>query len=206
LEQKIHTDLPDFSFQNIELSDTARERDADVLRSMNLYRLPKQDVTLAYPQIQFENRPDKNTCPVLTIGDSYWYGPVYMGIQQYCFGGGSFWYYNNKIVPKPENATEAWELDLKAELLKHKVVMLIYSDANLIDFGNGFIESAYTLFQNPKVFYENVLKQKQFKYAIQNIRQTPYLLKASTNLSETRHISLDSAIRIMAHQQLTNTL
>jgi hypothetical protein len=206
LEQMIHADLPDFSFKTIELSDTARERDADVLRSMNLYRLPKQDVTLAYPQIQFENRPDKNIFPVLTIGDSYWYGPVYMGIQQYCFGGGSFWYYNNKIVPKPENASEAWELDLKTELLQHKVVMLVYSDANLSDFGNGFIESAYTLFQNPKLFYQHASQQKQLKSAIQTIRQTPYLLKASTNLSESKHISLDSAIRIMAHRQLTNTL
>ena len=205
IEWLTHTDLPDFFIRSIEVSDTARERDADVLKSMNLYRPPQQDVPLAYPIVEFEQNEQKNRFPILTIADSYWYGPVYMGIQQNCFGNGSFWYYNNKIVPKPENASEAWELDLKSELLRHKAVMLLYSDANLLDFGNRFIESAYALFVNPNQYYQSVEKNRNFKNAQKLVRQNPFLLKVATVQSELKNISLDSAIKLQARTLLTNT-
>ena len=79
--EKLHScDLPDLFWNNIEVVDSARGRDADVLKSMNLLSNPNQNMKLAYPEIQFEDDSLKNTTRVLTISDSYWYGPVYMGV------------------------------------------------------------------------------------------------------------------------------
>lgn len=94
--------LPEIAWENTVVADTAQSRDADVLKSMNLYTEPKQDIKLAYQELLFEGDSAKNTTRVLTISDSYWYGAVYKGIGVNCFAGGEFWYYYNKVIPSPD--------------------------------------------------------------------------------------------------------
>src|SRR5690606_17890810 len=135
-------------------------RDADVLKSMNLWRNPPQKMKLAYPVIEFEDDETKNRTRVLTISDSYWYGPVYMGIPKYCFGNGQFWYYFNKVIPSPSGEkVEVWELDLKKEIESYDVIMLLYSDGNLPAFGSGFIEEVYHMYTDP-ASYQKARMQK----------------------------------------------
>jgi len=71
IEQLHRCDLPDLRWDGVDVVDTARSRDADVLNSMNLYSNPPQNMKLAYPRIQFENDSLKNTTRVLTISDSH---------------------------------------------------------------------------------------------------------------------------------------
>ena len=132
IEKLHHCDMPDIVWNKIDVVDTARSRDADVLKSMNLSVNPKQHMKLAYPEVMFENDTLKNRTRVLTISDSYWYGPVYMGVPQNCFAGGQFWYYYNKIIPNPSTTekVEVWQLDLKQNIESNQVVMLLYSDGN----------------------------------------------------------------------------
>ncbi len=193
-------DLPNIIWNKIEVVDTARSRDADVLKSMNLYNTPAQNMKLAYPEVMWENDSAKNNTRVLTISDSYWYGPVYMGILQNSFGNGQFWYYYNKIIPRPadENLTEVWQVDLKTELEKNKVIMLLYSDGNLPGFANTFIEDAFELYTNPKHYYENIAKQKNIKQFAKQIREKPVLLKKATKKALDLQIPLDSAIKLDA--------
>lgn len=198
IENLHHCDLPNISWDNIDVVDTVRSRDADVLRSMNLYKNPNQNQKLAYPSILFESDSIKNRTRVLTISDSYWYGPVYMGVPQNCFAGGSFWYYYNKIIPNPAGATEkieVWQLDLKKEIESNQVIMLLYSDGNLTSFANAFIEDAYELYTNPKAYYERNEKDKAIRQNQKLIRETPNLLKKSTKKSQDLQIPLDSAIK-----------
>ena len=56
LQQK---DLPEISWNKVEVVDTARSRDADVLKSMNLLSAPEQQIKLAYPQLLFEQDSSK---------------------------------------------------------------------------------------------------------------------------------------------------
>ena len=157
IEKLHHCDLPNISWNKIDVVDTARSRDADVLKSMNLNSNPNQNQKLAYPEVLFEQDSVKNKTRVLTISDSYWYGPVYMGVPQNCFAGGSFWYYYNKIIPNPAGATEkieVWQLDLKQQIESNQVIMLLYSDGNLPTFANSFIEDAYDLYTNPNAYYQ----------------------------------------------------
>jgi hypothetical protein len=195
--EKLHRcDLPGISWQNVVVVDTAQHRDADVLKSMNLWKNPKQKMKLAYPEVLFENDSVKNTHRVLTISDSYWYGPVYMGVPQQCFGGGKFWYYYNKIIPRPDDdKVEVWQLDLKKEIESNEVIMLLYSDGNLPTFGNNFINDAYELYTSPATYHEKNVRHQQIQTFAKQIRETPGLLKKATLRSKENSITLDSAIR-----------
>jgi len=200
IENLHHCDLPDILWKKIDVVDTARSRDADVLKSMNLYSNPAQNMKLAYPQILFEQDTMKNRTRVLTISDSYWYGPVYMGVGQNCFAGGQFWYYYNKIIPNPnpEERVEVWQLDLKQSIESNRVIMLLYSDGNLPNFGNTFIEDAYELYTSPATYYARVEKTRNLKQFEKQIREKPVLLKKATKKSFDLHIPLDSAIKLDA--------
>ncbi|MBK6523626.1 MAG: hypothetical protein IPG08_15650 [Sphingobacteriaceae bacterium] len=164
---------------------------------MNLYRNPEQNMKLAYPQIGWENDSLKNTTRVLTLSDSYWYGPVYMGILNGAFAGGQFWYYYNKVIPSPipGEKVEVWQLDLKQSIESNQIVMLLYSDGNLSAFGNSFINDAYEMYTSPITYYARKEKQDQIQNFAKQIRETPLLLKKATQKSNDQQIPLDSAIR-----------
>ncbi len=196
--EKLHQcDMPAIVWNTVDVVDTSRSRDADVLKSMNLYSNPEQNMKLAYPNIVFEDDSIKNRTRVLTISDSYWYGPVYMGVGQNCFAGGQFWYYYNKVIPSPIQGqkVEVWEMDLKKEIESNQVIMLLYSDGNLGAFGNNFIPDVYELYTSPKTFYERQARNQQIQNYAKQIRETPVLLKKSTQNSNEKMITLDSAIR-----------
>lgn len=197
IERLHHCDLPDIVWKKTDVVDTARSRDADVLKSMNLYRNPSQNMKLAYPEVMFEQDSIKNKTRVLTISDSYWYGPVYMGVPQNCFAGGQFWYYYNKIIPNPNPAerVEVWQLDLKQSIESNEVIMILYSDGNLPAFGNTFIEDAYEMYTSPKQYYARIERERTIKQYEKQIREKPVMLKKATKRSEDYQISLDSAIR-----------
>jgi hypothetical protein len=172
---------------------------------MNLYYSPKQNQKLAYPSISFEKDSLKNKTKVLTVADSYWYGPVYMGVPQNCFASGSFWYYYNKIIPNPSWASEkveVWQLDLKQEIESNHVIMLLYSDGNLSSYSNAFIDDVYELYTNPKLYNQRNEKNKALRTNQKLIRETPNLLKKSTKKSQDLQIPLDSAIKIDAMKML----
>jgi hypothetical protein len=200
IEKLHHCDMPDIVWKKIDVVDTSRSRDADVLKSMNLYKNPEQNMKLAYPDVMFEQDSIKNQTRVLTISDSYWYGPVYMGVGQSCFAGGQFWYYYNKVIPSPTpgQKVEVWQLDLKQQIESNQVIMLLYSDGNLPSYANTFIEDAYEMYTNPKTYYARVQKNKSIKEFEKQIREKPVLLKKATKKSQDFQIPLDSAIKLDA--------
>lgn len=196
--EKLHAKpMPHIFWKTIDVVDSSRSRDADVLNSMNLKFNPPQGMKLAYPQIEWEQDSTKNNVRVLTISDSYFYDQVYMQILQNSFGNGQFWYYNNKVVPSPKQGekVETWELDLKSEIESNQVIMLMYSDGNLPKFGNNFIQDAYELYTSPTTYYNRIKNIKQVQEYAKQIRENPLLLKKATVFSQTNKITLDSAIK-----------
>jgi hypothetical protein len=193
-------DMPDIVWEQVDVVDSARGRDADILKSMNLMNDPPVGQKLAYPQVQFEDADEKNTTRVLTLSDSYWYGPVYLGVPNYCFGGGQFWYYYNKVIPSPKQGekVEVWQLDLRTEIESNDVIMLLYSDGNLPAFGNGFIQDAYEMYTAPAKFAARTERNRLVNTYAKQIRESPILLKQSTKLSDDLQVPLDSAIRLDA--------
>lgn len=200
IEKLHHCDLPDITWSKVDVVDTAQHRDADVLKSMNLLRNPAQNMKLAYPEVLFESDSIKNRTRVLTVSDSYWYGPVYMGVPASVFAGGQFWYYCNKVVPspKPGEKVEVWELDLKKEIESNQVIMLLYSDGNLSAFGNNFIPDVYEMYTAPTAYKTRMEKYKNIQFYAKDIRNNPGFLKKATQKSKDLMIPLDSAIRLDA--------
>ncbi|MBP7808130.1 MAG: hypothetical protein KA163_02445 [Bacteroidia bacterium] len=192
--------MPEIAWENTIVADTAQSRDADVLKSMNLYVEPEQDIKLAYQELLFEEDSSKNPTRVLSIGDSYWYGAVYKGIGVNCLGGGEFWYYYNKVIPSPNGVkTEVWELNLKEQIEQNNnVVMLVYSDGNLGGFGNSFIQDAYEMYTSPQTYWARMEKNKAIQTYAKQIRNQPSLLKKATAKSNELQIPLDSAIKLDA--------
>ncbi len=207
--EKLHrVILPKITWTNIEISDTPRSRDADILKSMNLAYNPPFNEKYTYPNYQFEiDTSIKKTPKILVIGDSYWYGPVYMGVNKYVFGNGQFWYYYNKVVPSPIQGekVEVWQLDLKSNIESNQIILIAYSDGgNLANYGNNFIDDVYLLYTNPKEFKTYWKNKQQIQQYAKQIRQTPQYLKKATILSEENKISLDSAILFLSHQLKKN--
>lgn len=200
MEKLHHCDMPDLVWEKIDVVDTARSRDADVLKSMNLYSNPEQNMKLAYPEIMWEQDSIKNQTRVLTVSDSYWYGPVYMGVGQASFAGGQFWYYYNKIIPNPNPAEkiEVWQLNLKESIEQNKIIMLLYSDGNLGAFGNKFIQDVYEMYTSPNTFYARIERDRNIQTYAKQIREKAGLLKKATQKSNELQIPLDSAIRLEA--------
>jgi hypothetical protein len=123
-----------------------------------------------------------------------------MGVGQACFANGQFWYYANRVVPSPRpgEKVEVWELDLKQEIESNQVIMILYSDGNLPIFGNTFINDAYELYTSPKTYLARAEKNKQIQIYAKQVRETPALLKKSTQKSNYLQIPLDSAIKLDA--------
>lgn len=193
--------MPEIAWENTVVVDTAQSRDADVLKSMNLYKNPPQNMKLAYQELMFEGDTAKNTTRVLAIGDSYWYGALFKAIPTNCMGGGQFWYYYNKVIPPPVQGQniEAWELNLKEEIEQnHQVVMLVYSDGNLPGFGNSFIQDAYEMYTSPQTYWPRMEKHGIIQTYAKQIRNQPLLLKKATVKSNELQIPLDSAIKLDA--------
>ncbi|MBK9284595.1 MAG: hypothetical protein IPM51_09790 [Sphingobacteriaceae bacterium] len=197
MEQLRQVDLPEIGWNTLQISDTARHRDHDVLKSMNLYTKPPQNMPLAYPDLLLESDSTNAKVKMLTIADSYWYGIVYMDVPKYCFDNGQFWYYNNRVVPNPSQTekVEAWQLDLKESIEQCKIVLILGSDPALPALGWGFVDNAYELYTNPKAYYERIERTKLIKQYEKQIRELPNLLKKSTQNSMDRMITLDSAIK-----------
>ncbi|GAB4205354.1 MAG: hypothetical protein Fur0023_14070 [Bacteroidia bacterium] len=206
LEKLRHKPFPSIVWDNVEISDTPRSRDADILKSMNLAKnLPFRE-KYAYPDYGYTVDSSLQQQKVLVIGDSYWYGPVYMGVNKYVFGDGQFWYYYNKVVPspKPGEKVEVWQLDLKSAIEQNDVIMLAYSDGNLPTFGSGFIEDAYLLYTQPDEFEKYWRNKQDIQQYARRIRENPEYLKKATILSEENKITLDSAIIYLSHQLKNN--
>jgi hypothetical protein len=76
--------------------------------------------------------------------------------------------------------------------------MILYSDGNLPIFGNTFINDAYELYTSPKTYLARAEKNKQIQIYAKQVRETPALLKKSTQKSSYLQIPLDSAIKLDA--------
>lgn len=139
-------ELPNVVVDSYNVTDDAWDTDDDIERGMNLlFNIP--DNVMGYPAFRVVKAPQKKYSKVLTIADSYFWGPFNWGMSRDVFGGGQFWYYNEAIYPDSfEKPLFVKDIDLKSKLEEHDVVLILVTDANLFKFGFGFVEQAYNLY------------------------------------------------------------
>jgi hypothetical protein len=142
-------DLPSMGWDRVILKKACQD-DYDLGEGLNLlFKLPRD--RMAYPVLRFESDEGRIKPSVLVIADSFYWNLFKLDITK-AFSNSDFWYYNQEIfhsVGSPEGT--AGQLDLREQILKHDVIILLATESNLPDFGWGFIEEAYRLLQSGKL-------------------------------------------------------
>jgi len=193
LEQLMNLNLPNIVYTDVTLKDTVLVRDGDILKKAQL-DIPKGD-SLAYPQsIGFEQGTSVQPQKIIGIGDSYFRGFYYLGALQHAFDNSQLWYYYNSIIPENTSNPEVWELDLKAEIMKTKAIVLLSNEMNLKNLGNGFIDDAYDLFSNPEKYYLKKKEKNKLNTIKKEIRTNKETLTQLTKKAQERGITIDSLI------------
>jgi hypothetical protein len=145
IEKVRHIDIPDLRWKNIE-TENAKDIDYDCGDVMNLlWRIkgPK----MAYVQFEFEENPKKTKPNVLVVADSYFWNINNMGIPERLFNDYSYWYYNSTAYAKGAPMKGVKELNLKQEIERKDVIIILATEVNLYTYGFGFIENAYNLYK-----------------------------------------------------------
>jgi hypothetical protein len=157
MEQRGHFQLPSVRQTGLEVTTAPRYTDNDLLRVLNLLRNPAPPA-LAYPTLAFDPpRPGQTRPRLLLIGDSYgWSFIAFYPYLQHLFAPKShFWYYNNEVVWPPisgqaPGSTAVANLNLRQELVTHDVVLILFTEHNLVDFDRSFSTNAIKTFDSPR--------------------------------------------------------
>lgn len=138
IEHERKIDMNTIYWNKIE-SKQPEDEDYDIGDGMNLISKLKS-FPMGYPQIQFEKDSLKAKPNILVVSDSYYWGIFNFGFS-ILFNESHFWYYNQEIYPdsyiKPVSTKQ---IDLKEEIQKHDVILLMSTQATLPNLGWGFIE------------------------------------------------------------------
>jgi glutaredoxin-related protein len=190
-------DLPGIYWNETEI-DFAKNGDFDVAEGLNLLFNLKPD-KLAYPKVEFESKASSNQPSALVISDSFYWILYNMGFQK-VFSKDHFWYYNRGIYPEYfSKPTFVDQLDIKKEILSHDVIILMAGEANLLNLGWGFIETANKLFMKSNA---GTMSYHEFLQQVNDMRN--FIKSDSAWLEQVRikalkkSISLDSMLTLDA--------
>lgn len=140
-----NVELPEMKW-TIDGKWRAREADYDLAEGMNLmFRIRGPE--MAYPKIYFDTINVKPFLSLLTISDSfYWFFVGYQIGEQ--FKEHHYWYYNNEVFPSlgANKPTYVKDLNLKAEIEKKDIFLIMSSEHAMSKYGFGFIDEAYDLY------------------------------------------------------------
>ncbi|MFA7081594.1 MAG: hypothetical protein WC135_03180 [Bacteroidales bacterium] len=143
-------DLPNIVFDSLNYGK-AQFTDNDIGKALNLFWI-KDDLKLVYPVFRYDNSNVKTEKPKsLVIGDSFYWGMFSIGFSDKVFREGDFWYYFHNIYP--ENYGEGGVIpkfvaliDLKEEIKKFDLIIIMQTEPSLDKFSFGFIDRAYDMF------------------------------------------------------------
>ena len=139
IEKIRNIDLPNLYWTKVDLAE-AKESDYDIADGLNI-KFKLRSFKMGYPRIQFESESGKTKPSVLVISDSYYWGMYGFGITK-AFSNSHFWYYNKQIYPESfEKTVETTGINLKDEIARYDVIIIMATEATLPKLGWGFIES-----------------------------------------------------------------
>jgi hypothetical protein len=147
IEKLKNIEMNHIYWEKISISQPKYE-DCDISKSMNLLFQPRT-FDMAYPEIKLEFNPKKTKPSLLVIADSFYWGIYNMGWSN-LFTNDRFWFYNKEIYPKYDDVSSTEDVNLKDEIMKNDIFIILSTDANLPNLGWGFIENAYHIFFETK--------------------------------------------------------
>ena len=193
LNYKYSLNTPCMSWKNnILMSDSLMDLDYDIGEGMNLLvnQLPSEK--LAYPKIEYVKNENSKP-PLLVIGDSFNFGLDETDMQNKVFSNYKFLYYYKELIPYTDDKEAFYKLNIKDEIFNHKVITLVATEHNLVNFGWGFIEQALDILEGKNDGTINDYERK-IKLMVEKIKQNPEWYKQVVDKSISGKISLDSAL------------
>lgn len=146
IENMRKIDLPDISWNEVEMADS-RGTDYDIADGMNL-KFKLKSFAMAYPKLLFESNKGKDNVSVLVISDSFYKSMFDEGMLSNSFSKHQFWYYNKQVFLNGKDTKKhVQEINLKLEIQKSDVIIILATEATLPNLGWGFIENTYQLFK-----------------------------------------------------------
>lgn len=182
--------LPKFNFTDTLFSTKTKFTDADIEQGMNLL-FDIEDLEMAYPSFNVIRDANTQSTRAMVVGDSYYWGLYNHGFATDFLSNGQFWFYFKEINEIGKEKQLVKNVDIKNEIQKHNVVILMVTEANLSDFAFGFIESAYTLFNLPL----EQEKEERIKLMERNILHTKNWYEDIKLMAKEKGISVERAVR-----------
>lgn len=200
IEKARSIDMPNIYWKESETRYASEEdTDYDIGNGMNLlFNFPSKK--MAYPDIHFESDAGKTKPSVLVVSDSFFWTMYNMGITNVFFNS-HFWFYNREIHPGSGSMDF---VNLKEELDRHDVIILMATPTTMKGYGWGFIEEAYNIYANGGIDYT------KFKKRVDECRVVITSDEGQRNKAqekaEEQKISLDSSITLEAIHQVKTAM
>ncbi len=187
--------MPHLYWNDIEIADS-RESDNDIEEGMNLlFKLKQQK--MAYPKLLFESDSLKTKPSALVIADSFFWQIYGRGITT-LFSKCHFWFCGRQIYPESfEKSLTSDQIDLKSEIEKHDIIIIMATEANLRNFGWEFIDKASDKFVGVPIIHNAAFNLKVSE-TITNIRNDKKWHELIQQKALERGISLDSMMLLDA--------
>lgn len=146
IENKRQIDLPDIVVDEVKMSENVVHPDRDVEENMNtLFEI--ESPPMPYLKYSFVKKDTSVKPKVLAISDSYYWQVYGAQIPQNVFDWGGFWFYFKTIHPERNGKLVSVDsVNLRNELFKQDVIMIMGTEATLHMFPYGFIEKSYRYF------------------------------------------------------------
>jgi hypothetical protein len=191
LDLKYSIDLPKIRLKSITESNIMYDSDDDVEKMMNvLENIPDEPM----PKIDIDfDTLNKDKLRVLTIGDSYFFGLNDFGLLKTIFYKSEFWYYFDEVRRSEYEYILVSEYeDIKKEIEKNKLLLIIFTEANLHTTPKENIEELYYIYC-AKPTYKLELERHKERFKNQ-IKKDKNWLKFVQEKADKKDISIDKAI------------
>jgi hypothetical protein len=149
LEKVRHTTLSHPTWTTVSHTKSAADNDKDIIKSLNLILPIKKDVFSYAADLHYNTGKTKpNT---IFIGDSFIWTWMYLNFPHNISNTWEFWYYYNEVYlsnkdGKERPTTSIKEHNRKQALLDADCIIILNTEINLSQLGNGFIEATYDLY------------------------------------------------------------
>lgn len=166
IEDLRQTDLPDIVWDGIDNRKKLFGVDNDIEQSLNMF-FPMPNFPMPYPVYHIE-QDQKTKLKSLVIADSFYWQLQNSGFSKSLFDDGEFWFYNKQVYPaRAKGGTWTKDLNLKEEILKRDVIILLCTEPVLKRLFWDFVSDSYQLFtgkqdtlpQSREVEIENIIRQ-----------------------------------------------
>jgi hypothetical protein len=198
IEKVKNIQMPHAIWKDIEIADP-KDFDIDIEEFLNLV-FDLKSWKMAYPKIEFPKNTPLTKPNVLVVGDSYYWGLV-SGYDIYnAFSPTSnFWYYNNSVYPESSaKKTVVGDLNLKEQIAKHDVIIILATAHNYGTLGWGFINNTYNMFKGAASTQLDTTYKRKLTDMRNRIKDDADWFKQVTEKAQKKGVPVDSMLTLDA--------